>query len=54
MVNAFKHAWSAYRLHAWGHDEVNPVSKRYTDWFNVGLTLVDSMDTIILMGLRSG
>ena len=24
VVEAFRHAWSAYRRHAWGHDELKP------------------------------
>ena len=51
VVGAFNHAWSAYKKYAWGHDELRPVSKTYSEWFNLGLTLVDSLDTMYLMGL---
>ncbi len=51
VVAAFKHAWKAYRAHAWGKDELRPVSKDSNEWFNLGLTLVDSLDTMWLMGL---
>lgn len=27
VVDAFRHAWKAYRLHAWGKDELKPVSR---------------------------
>ena len=54
VVDAFKHAWKAYRLHAWGHDELKPISKTYSEWFNLGLTLIDSLDTIYIMGLDKG
>lgn len=52
VVNAFKHAWKAYKQYAWGKDELNPISQKSSDWFNLGLTLVDSLDTMWLMGLR--
>ena len=52
VVDAFRHAWKAYKRHAWGKDELMPVSKKSSDWFNLGLTLVDSLDTMWLMGLK--
>ncbi len=52
VVVAFKHAWTAYRQFAWGKDELKPVSKSSNEWFNLGLTLVDSLDTMWLMGLK--
>ncbi|XP_071488731.1 endoplasmic reticulum mannosyl-oligosaccharide 1,2-alpha-mannosidase-like [Diadema antillarum] len=51
VVDAFKHAWKAYKQYAWGHDELKPVSKRYSEWFTLSLTMVDSLDTMIIMGL---
>ena len=51
IINAFKHAWKEYRLSAWGLDEVKPISHRSSTWFNLGLTIVDSLDTMWLMGL---
>ena len=51
VVNAFKHAWKAYKMYAWGKDELKPISKDSNEWFNLGLTLVDSLDTMWLMGL---
>ena len=52
VVNSFRHAWKAYKKHAWGKDELKPVSQGSNDWFNLGLTLVDSLDTMWLMGLE--
>ena len=52
VVGAFKHAWTAYKSFAWGKDELKPVSKSSNEWFNLGLTLVDSLDTMWLMGLK--
>eukprot|EP00882_Tetradesmus_deserticola_P033444 GHRQ01038210.1.p1 GENE.GHRQ01038210.1~~GHRQ01038210.1.p1 ORF type:complete len:187 (+),score=62.62 GHRQ01038210.1:485-1045(+) len=40
------------RQHAWGHDEVNGLSKTPRGWFNMGLTIVDSLDTLIIAGLH--
>lgn len=51
VVMAFNHAWKAYRKYAWGKDELKPVSKTSNQWFKLGLTLVDSLDTMWLMGL---
>ncbi|CAL1536742.1 unnamed protein product [Lymnaea stagnalis] len=52
IVSAFKHAWAAYKKYAWGHDELHPISKTSTEWFGTGLTLVDSLDTMVIMGLK--
>jgi mannosidase alpha-like ER degradation enhancer 2 len=50
----FMHAWSSYRRYAWGHDDLDPISKRPRDWYGKPLlmTPVDALDTLILMGLR--
>ncbi|XP_045201287.2 endoplasmic reticulum mannosyl-oligosaccharide 1,2-alpha-mannosidase-like [Mercenaria mercenaria] len=52
IIEAFKECWSAYKKYAWGHDEFHPVSKRHSEWFGVGLTIVDNIDTTIIMGLE--
>lgn len=52
VVEAFLHAWKAYKQHAWGHDELKPLSRSYSEWFRVGLTLIDSLDTMYLMNLK--
>ncbi|KAK4877708.1 hypothetical protein RN001_010214 [Aquatica leii] len=52
VVEAFKHAWKGYKRFAWGHDHLKPISETYHDWFGLGLTLVDSLDTMYLMGLK--
>jgi len=51
----FRHAWNAYKTHAWGHDELKPLSKGARDWYGTPLlmTPVDALDTMILMGLKS-
>uniref|UniRef100_A0A1I7VN79 alpha-1,2-Mannosidase n=1 Tax=Loa loa TaxID=7209 RepID=A0A1I7VN79_LOALO len=52
VVEAFKHAWKGYKKYAWGHDHLKPVTKSYNDWFGLGLTIVDSLSTAIIMGLN--
>lgn len=48
-----KHAWRGYREHAWGRDELKPISGRGQDnWGGMGVTLVDSLDTLWIMGLK--
>jgi flagellar biosynthesis GTPase FlhF len=52
VVDAFKHAWKGYKAHAWGKDELRPISRGYSTWFDIGLTMVDSLDTMWLMDLK--
>ena len=41
-----------YSQYAWGHDELMPVSESYVDTKgHIGMTLIDSLDTLWLMGL---
>jgi hypothetical protein len=51
----FLTAWTAYRRHAWGRDELRPVSATPSDFFipgaPLGLTLIESLDTMYLMEL---
>src|SRR4051794_36500749 len=49
----FLHSWQAYEKYAWGHDELQPLSKTPRDWYGESLlmTPVDSLDTLLLMGL---
>uniref|UniRef100_A0AC35U1B8 Alpha-1,2-Mannosidase n=1 Tax=Rhabditophanes sp. KR3021 TaxID=114890 RepID=A0AC35U1B8_9BILA len=48
---AFKFAWKNYKKYAWGHDHLKPISKKSADWFSLGLTITDSIDTILIMNL---
>lgn len=49
---AFLHTWRGYEKYAWGHDELRPVSNATNDsWGGWGATLVDGLDTAMLMGL---
>jgi mannosyl-oligosaccharide alpha-1,2-mannosidase len=54
VVDAFKHAWTGYKKLAWGHDHLKPISGGYHDWFGLGLTIIDSLDTMFIMGLKQG
>ena len=48
------HSWNAYKQHAWGHDELLPVSKGKKDWYGdqtLLMTPVDTLDTLVIMGL---
>ncbi|XP_044270175.1 endoplasmic reticulum mannosyl-oligosaccharide 1,2-alpha-mannosidase [Tribolium madens] len=51
VVKAFKHAWQGYKQFAWGHDHLKPITEGYSDWFGLGLSIVDAIDTIYIMGL---
>jgi mannosidase alpha-like ER degradation enhancer 2 len=47
-------AWRAYESQAWGHDELKPVSGTVKDWYDgqsLLMTPVDSLDTLLVMGL---
>ncbi|XP_020037496.1 endoplasmic reticulum mannosyl-oligosaccharide 1,2-alpha-mannosidase isoform X3 [Castor canadensis] len=52
VIEAFLHAWKGYRKFAWGHDELKPVSKSFNEWFGLGLTLIDALDTMWILGLK--
>ena len=51
--DSFKHAWQGYREHAWLSDELLPLSHGSHEAFgNWSATLVDSLDTLWIMGLH--
>lgn len=54
VVTAFKHAWKGYKEYAWGHDNLKPISAGSHDWFGLGLTIVDALDTMYIMDLQEG
>jgi len=48
----FQEAWAVYKKHAFGCDEVLPTSMKCSNNFgNIGTTVIDSLDTMILLGL---
>lgn len=44
-------SWKGYQEYCWGHDELKPLSGFCDKWFNMSLTMVDGLDTLLLMGL---
>ena len=49
------YSWRAYEQHAWGHDELKPLSKSAHDWHggeSLLMTPVDSLDTLLLLGFK--
>ncbi|KAI0275367.1 glycoside hydrolase [Gloeopeniophorella convolvens] len=54
VVAAFEHAWGAYERDAMGADEYHPISHKgsnLTEAGGIGYTVVDALDTMLLMGL---
>eukprot|EP00568_Trieres_chinensis_P005159 CAMPEP_0183300398 /NCGR_PEP_ID=MMETSP0160_2-20130417/6841_1 /TAXON_ID=2839 ORGANISM="Odontella Sinensis, Strain Grunow 1884" /NCGR_SAMPLE_ID=MMETSP0160_2 /ASSEMBLY_ACC=CAM_ASM_000250 /LENGTH=744 /DNA_ID=CAMNT_0025462807 /DNA_START=48 /DNA_END=2282 /DNA_ORIENTATION=- len=50
---AMRHAWAGYKKYAFGMDELLPQTKRsHNNWGGMGTTLVDSLDTLWLMGMK--
>jgi mannosyl-oligosaccharide alpha-1,2-mannosidase len=52
IVHALRHAWKGYETHAFGQDEVRPLSGGANNWIGLGLTILDSLDVLWLAGLR--
>ena len=53
VKEAFLHSWGGYKRYAWGQDEIAPISGAYRSSFGGwGATLVDTMDTLWIMGLE--
>jgi len=53
VKEAMLHAWSSYEQYAWGQDELQPQSKNGVNSFGgLGATLIDSLDTLYIMGLE--
>lgn len=51
VATAARHAWNGYKKYAWGHDNLKPITKTSHDWFGLGLTIVDSLDTLYIMSM---
>lgn len=52
VKEAMLHAWTSYERYAWGLDELKPQSKNGVNSFGgLGATLIDSLDTLYIMGL---
>jgi mannosyl-oligosaccharide alpha-1,2-mannosidase len=51
---AMEHAWISYKKYAFGQDELLPISaSSRNNWGGMGVTLVDSLDTLWLMGMKT-
>ncbi|KAL1500514.1 hypothetical protein AB1Y20_013170 [Prymnesium parvum] len=50
--DAFVHAIGGYTAHAWGLDELDPINRVGVASYGMGLTIIDSLDAMVLMGLR--
>lgn len=50
---ALKHSWNSYRRYAWGYDMLKPRAKEPDHWFNLGLTIVDGADSLMMLGLSN-
>src|SRR5215204_1703188 len=50
----FLHAWNGYKKHAWGNDDLKPLSKSHHNWHAEPLLMspVDGLDTMYVMGLK--
>ena len=54
IVEAFVHSWRGYERHAWGYDELRPVSNKPNDaWGGFAVTMIDALDTAYLMNLTA-
>jgi len=52
IKNAMTHAWKGYQDFAWGYDELKPVSgEGINPWGGMATTMVDSLDTLWIMGM---
>lgn len=56
IKNMMKHAWHGYAKHAWGYNELRPITKgpHLDSVFGrekMGATIVDGIDTLYIMGL---
>ena len=54
VKKAFVHSWDGYRTNAWRQDEVSPLTGESSNPFGGwGATLVDSLDTLWIMGMET-
>ena len=55
VVRETKRTWDTYVAYAWGHDELRPLSRGYSDWYGEPLYIspIDAYDTLAIMGLSA-
>ncbi|VDO34286.1 unnamed protein product [Brugia timori] len=46
-MEVLKHVWEGYKKYACGYDHLKPVTKSYNDWFDLKLTIVDLISTVV-------
>jgi mannosyl-oligosaccharide alpha-1,2-mannosidase len=53
--NEMRWAWRQYRKHAWGRDQIKPISGGFESFplknHHLGLSLIEALDTLWIMGL---
>ena len=53
IKEAFQHSWNNYKSFAWGYDEIQPLDGgKHDNWGGVGVTMIDALDTAILMNMH--
>ncbi|KAH9416604.1 Endoplasmic reticulum mannosyl-oligosaccharide 1,2-alpha-mannosidase [Dermatophagoides pteronyssinus] len=52
IQEAIQHSWNGYRKYAWGKDMLKPITQKGSNWFGIGLTILDSLDTLLIAGLN--
>ena len=53
IKNAMKHAWNGYVTHAFGYDEIKPISGGGVNkWGGLATTMTDSLDTLWIMDMK--
>ncbi len=51
--DSFEHSWQGYKIHAWTKDELKPLDgESHQSFGGWGATLVDSLDTLWIMGMK--
>ncbi|KAK5118614.1 hypothetical protein LTR85_008079 [Meristemomyces frigidus] len=54
VKQTFERCWKAYKQHAWGHDELGPLTGGVRDGFGGwGASLVDNLDNLWIMGMKA-
>ena len=54
IQEAIQHSWNGYRKYAWGKDMLKPITQKGSNWFGIGLTILGSLDTLLIAGLNDG
>ena len=53
VKRSMEHTWEGYVSHAWGMDEAMPTRGSGNNrWGSMGMSIIDSLDTLFLMGMR--